>query len=301
MTYPAFIEIDGDHKDIVNNVTSAFPPYCDFQFSNLFSWSSTKHPTKISLINGNLLAEMKEYDTDRIITMFMGRNDVVKSICEILKTRPILERVPEDVVRILLDSQLKDLFYIVEDTGNHDYVVRLEDIVGLKGREYKSKRKSVRGFERLYGEHQVREIDPSDANAISLLRGVFEEVSRERGVGFEVLSDEFEAVNKLLVHAALYDIDILTVFYRDRLIGFTINEILHESPYKTALGCFGKSLRRFKGLFSYMEFITANYLLKKGIEHINLEEDMGFSGLEASKRLWRPDKMLRKYVVKLRC
>jgi hypothetical protein len=299
MTCPTFVEIEDLHKDVVNSITRDFPPYCDFQFSNLLSWSSTKYPTKISFLNGNLIVEMKEYDSDRVVTMFMGKHDVANSVHDILKTHPVLERVPEEVASVLINSPDKNSFCVTEDAGNHDYIIRLENIVDLKGRGYKSKRSCVERFQKLYPSHQIREINYSDSKTLSLLEDLFKDVAKEKEIGFEVLAEEFEAVEKLLVHADIFDIDILAVFYSERLVGFTINEILHESPYSTALGCFGKSLRKYKGLFAYMEFVTANYLLKRGLEYINLEEDLGFSGLEKSKSLWRPDKMLKKYIVKL--
>jgi len=296
----AFTEILPSHQSEVNLVTRGFPPYCDFQFSNMLSWSLPKQPTLISLQDNNLLVKMREYDTDRVVTMFMGKTNTVFNVYKAIQAHGVLERVPEEVADEITKSPEKDLFCVSEDTGNHDYIINLENIIKLAGRRYKSKRKSVSKFCSLYSAHSVQVLDPADKNTIFALRDLFRDIAEEKNIGFEILSDEFQAVVRLLSYSELLDINIMVVFYENKLVGFTINEVLHESPYKIALGCFGKSLRKYRGLFSYMEFVTAEYLLKQGTRYINLEEDMGFDGLKMSKVLWRPDKLLKKYIIKLR-
>jgi len=250
MEYPTFVEIEPQHKNIIDSITCEFPPYCDVQFSNLLSWSLHKHPTRFSLLDGNLLVEMKEYDTEHIITMFIGKHNAPEALKKVLEKRSVVERVPEEMFLDIINSPLRDYFSIEEDSTNNDNVLDLNKIIALSGNTLKSKRRSVHTFQRLYPNHQIVMIEPDYSKTMPVFECFFKEIAEEQGRNFDSLADELEAVGTLLKYQELFTLPIIGVTYGDKMIGFTINEILHNSPHQTALGCFGKGIRKYKGIFA---------------------------------------------------
>jgi len=69
-------------------------------------------------------------------------------------------------------------------------------------------------------------LEPSYKELMPLFEKFFREIAKEKGDEFEKLKDELDAVEKLLRHQKLFTLPILAVTYRNKLIGFTINEII---------------------------------------------------------------------------
>ncbi len=108
---------------------------------------------------------------------------------------------------------------------------------------------------------------------------------------------EFMAIRKLMAHSKHFKLHSYGVYFKGILIGFTVNEIVNKDYY---MGHFGKADLRYKGLTSYLEFLTAVEMKKHGVKYMNFEQDMGLNGLKHSKELWHPDHLLKKYSIRIK-
>jgi len=77
--------------------------------------------------------------------------------------------------------------------------------------------------------------------------------------------------------------------------GFIIGEEINDTTFALH---FAKGRRKFKGIYQYMYNQFANILPKK-YTHVNFEQDMGNLALKIAKASYHPERMVRKYRVRL--
>jgi hypothetical protein len=294
MTNLEFTELGPEHKVLFEKYTEGFAPYCDYSFSTQMNWSSPKHPTKVAIYKNNLVIQLKDFNTDKIVNLFIGKNDIIKSVTELLEEVDELSMIPEEIVKELLDTDKSESIYIEEDSVNYEYVLDLEKTATLKGRKLKQKRHRAKAFVRTYPEHTVEIVEKNHVILKDEIEQLILEWVDDRGIDKEMAQDEINAVKRLLEHAELFNLVIVCIRINGKLVAYTTNEIKGEMVH----GGFGKALRKFVGIYSYLEQLTARHLLERGAKYINLEQDLGLDGLRCSKQTWRPIKILKKYTIR---
>lgn len=282
------------HRDVIRTITKQLPPYCDFNFSNLYNWSFPSTPTAFFIHNNNLVIKMRDFTSNREIVSVCGISETYETIKHLLNEFDELRMIPEETVSPELHNDMN--FIIEEDRGNFDYIFLLEAIANLRGNKYKSKRQLVTKFERRYKDELSVKI--LDTNKVKTVRDILKLV-RSWGVAKRINKEdllfELNAIKRSLHLSKHLNILVIGLFYKNELIAFTINELLDSD---TAMGSFGKSDLKFKGATAYIEKITAGELLKRGYVYINFEQDLDFDGLRRSKISWRHIKFLKKYKVR---
>ena len=87
------------------------------------------------------------------------------------------------------------------------------------------------------------------------------------------------------------------VYRHGRLIGYSIIELL-SGGY--AMGHFAKCDTQFSGITHYLYQATARAMSDRGCRYLNMQEDLGITGLRTFKMLLRPIAFLKKYAVTCR-
>ena len=90
------------------------------------------------------------------------------------------------------------------------------------------------------------------------------------------------------------DLVSIGVFYDDKLIAFTINELVSRDY---CICHFMKGDNSFKGVYSYLVGETSKILLTTGRKYINFEQDLGLPNLRQSKKTFEPVGFLKKYTI----
>jgi hypothetical protein len=290
--FPKFKIVELSDKNDIDEITNAFQPYCDFNFSNIHNWSDPNNPTTYSIHNRNLIIKMVDFTTDRKIVSFLGKNKSLETALLLLKNNEELTMVPESSVsdKMRYESEL----IIEEDISNHDYILSLPDMVRLEGRKFKYKRRSINDFLRLYPNHKVSTIDISGKKAPDDLFDFLKRWKHLKRVSDEDTQREYIALERLIKNSKYYKMLNVGIYEGKNLIAFTINEIKGEY----AMGGFGKSDYTFNGLSDYMEYATAKILLMANCQFLNYEQDLGIPGLREHKSSWHPITMLKKYKIK---
>lgn len=289
-TYPNFIPLTIEHKDYIQDFHRGFRPYSDFNFISMLAWNVDGR-SQISTLNGNLIIKMPNYNSDELIVSILGDNLIDDTIEELLKSEKQLNLVPETVVK---NIKTKKKLKIIEDDTGHDYIFSLSKLSKLPGKDYKNKRKLQNRFIKEYGNsislHTNLDINEYKKDVDKLLKQWGREKSKE---DYEIKA-ELLAINKLLDFANEVDVIWTGLFLGDKLIGFSVNEIIN----KDYANChFHKTIPSYKYSDVYLTNETSKMLKSDGCKYINWEQDLGLEGLRLLKQSYKPTKYLKKYSI----
>lgn len=288
-----FRKIELTDKKRIDIIFSQFPPYCDFNFSNIYNWSSISKPTEIVFLNDNLVIKMKDFVHYHEVVSFIGNNNVDQTTDLLLSQFEELSMVPEECISD--NMRLREDLIIEEDRNNHDYVLSLKDLVDLSGNKFKSKRRKVKSFLENHPAHEVKVLDlKSDDVWKSIEDLTFLWNKLKRGKASDI-KNELNALKRQISLSNVCEIIFVGIYIDDKLIAFTTNEKKHGG---FAIGSFGKADYRYDGIFPYSEHVTAKHLHSLGCEFLNYEQDLGLDGLRKYKLSWKPVKFLKKYKIK---
>ncbi|OGC38514.1 hypothetical protein A3K42_00760 [candidate division WWE3 bacterium RBG_13_37_7] len=287
--YPEFKEVTLEDKELVESITKRFLPYCDFNFSNIYNWSSPKNPTRFSILNNNLVIKMKNFTDETEIVSFIGDTELINTIDTLLNEFTELSMIPSECIPPEFTEDAR--FIVEEDINNHDYIVSAQELVELKGNKYKTKRHWVKTFLKNCPV-KVEVITSPDAELTRKILLLTEKWSKVKNTN---VTDESHALERLLFTYHVYNLLFICMFDDGELIGFATNEIVRP---EYAIGSFGKAIISYKGIYQFLEHTAAKTLFDKGIKYLNIEQDLGKPGLRESKRSYRPVTLLKKYKIR---
>jgi hypothetical protein len=298
--FPNFKKIELTDKEDVEEFTSKFPPYSDFNFTSLWAWD-TNDERMFSELNGNLIVRFTDYETCEPFFSFLGTNEPERTSRELINfakksgVSPVLRFVPEESVAGLLESDL----LIEEDRDNFDYIFSISQLSTFSDIKYKAKMRGVNKFLTLYPNAVFKSeklINPILCeHVVNLLQKwtIKKESSLETyNLGFE---SEKKALRKIL-QMKNKNLLIFTCFLNDNLIGFEIDEIL---LHKYATSHFSKADISYNGIYDFLNMKLSQYLKNEGVEFCNWEQDLGIKNLRKSKMSYRPVNFLKKYRISL--
>jgi len=295
--FPDFKKLELSDKEGMNSIVWKFPPFSDFNFTSLYSYN-TEDDAEISTLNENLVIKFRDYITNEPFFSFLGINNVLETTKLLLQRSKSenfmnkLQLVPQTVIEA--DHKLTEFFNILEDPDNHDYILSVNELSEFSGGKFYDKRNLVNRFKRLYPDFKVKILDINDLvikQEIIDMFFVWEEKSQKIK---EDTQHEFIAIKRLLKASETLNLYIQGIYVEDRMIAFTIKEII-QSPY--SIIHFEKCDKSFEGISSILRLESAKFLKTNNIEFINFEQDLGIEGLKKAKQLWRPVNYLKKYII----
>lgn len=295
--FPACKLLDIDDRDEIERLTRPFPPYSDFNFVSLFCYDTTGD-CRISLLNGNLVVRFHDYVTLEPFYSFLGTQRVRDTVERLLeqadgeRIAPILRLVPGSVVESA-NGQLSDLV-VTEDPDSADYIIAAHELIELTSGRWRSKRKSANRFRRKHPHCVVSEMDLADHITQVQVQKLFETWAAKKRKSSAETQNEFAAMERIMRYSHRFHLLTVGAFLDGRLIGFTINEVVHDGHY---MGHFGKTDPDCTGISVVLESETAKAMTQLGIAHMNYQQDLGLDGLRIYKESWRPVHRLQKLVI----
>lgn len=299
-SFPKFKRLTLADKNTIEQYTKQYPPYSDFNFVSLWSWS-THESTYISTLHKNLVLRFHDYITHEPFYTFIGTKKVNATIKELMNFAqdkslpPNLKLIPE----ISLQTAPKSLFTnytVIEDRDNFDYVYLIDHAVRLRGNKLGPKRNFINRFKNSYQfTHKVLDLTDPDHQQ-DILR-LFEVWRKSRSRDPMEVQNELAAIKRVFKFLHFPNLLAVGVYIDGRLVAFSINEILSHG-YSTNL--FEKGDINFEGIFPYLRHITATYLAERGCQFLNHEQDLGIPGLRKSKLSYCPKFFLKKYTISLK-
>ncbi len=170
-----------------------------------------------------------------------------------------------------------------------DYIYHTEDLIGLKGNAYKTKRSEINQFRRAYPDYRIEILGSQHWDGIRALIDTWLK-NRIQYMTAEAIADFFytveqerRAIERALEHYAALDLRGLCLFIGDHLEGFTFGEritadvanVLVEKTNFAIPGAAQYLFREFTKTFA-------------DCTYINVGDDLGLENLRRVKMSYRP-------------
>ncbi|HQI70597.1 MAG TPA: phosphatidylglycerol lysyltransferase domain-containing protein [Bacteroidales bacterium] len=297
--FPQFKNLELTDKKEIENFTSQFLPYAEYQFATMCCWE-IHQPFQLSIINDNLLLKQTNCLTGEYFFSLAGLNNLSQTIKEVFsflshhKLPPVLRCMPDEMTSQLDRFQ----FRITEDRDNFDYIFNVTELFHAKGNRYKAYRHKSSAFIINYPDIDTRQIDLANNKIKDEIIRLFETWTKNKETDNKTCepSCELKALHKLLASAHEFKtLAALGVFDNEKMIAFSINDI-NDKKFMT--GLFWKANTDYKGIYQYLMKEIINLFHSKGIEFVNWESDLGIASLRRSKTDLHPAFFLKKYILK---
>ena len=294
--FPNFKKLELHDKEYVERITKKYLPYSDFNFISLYTWN-TDLGTHFSELHDNLVIQMKAYGTEKDLITFLGNNNIETTIDELLqyakeKNIPSLELIPESNIRN--HTGIYHKYHVEENRDQFDYIYNLSEMVNMEGRIYLKRRNMLRMFEKSYAE-TIMILDITKAKAQEEIVALCDDWTQKKKMENKQYDEnELIAIKRCFTLAETENLFCLGVYIDNRLVGFSIIEIL---PNDYCIFHYEKTDHTFKGITEFIKVNIAKHLLSKGIKFMNAEQDLGIEGLRRTKLSYNPATFLKKFTI----
>lgn len=293
--FPQFKALELSDKEAVEAHTKRFPPYSDFNFVSMWSWD-TKGEMRISQLNSNLVVRFTDYINGKPFFSFFGDNKVKETINTLIEyskenfNKNSLSLVPEHIINNLDANHGLNL---ESDVDAFDYVYEVGHLANMHNWSKHTSGKHVRSFSKNFPNYKVDHSFLSEVNKDDYLN-LFKKWAQNRKVSDAATKNEYTALNRIF-NDSLKDLRVVSLFIEDRLIGFTIYEIVSQDY---AISHFAKSDKSEHAAASdLLNWEEAKILNEQGIRYFNWEQDLGIIGLRKSKQKYNPSFLFKKFVI----
>lgn len=288
-----FHTINQSHIVELHNHYLKFEPYSDFNTLSL--WGYMVPGAKYSKLGDAIVYQFKDYNNNATYLSILGKKDSIELASRLVAQYGgslELYCVPETTLKHL--KGWVGLKYFEEDIDNHDYIFEVDRLARLLEVGKKDKRKLLRKFMNNFPDVVVEKLDHTTSAGQKAIASMFMEwVEQSESKSW---TNEFDALRREL-RTKSFSVVVLGAYYKNRLIGFTVNEV--EKNYYCQ-GHFGKADYNFPSLGLFLEVETAKYMQTHfESKYINLQQDMGIEGIRYYKQSLEPIRKLKKYNIKL--
>ncbi|NLB32726.1 MAG: DUF2156 domain-containing protein [Tissierellia bacterium] len=273
----------------------------EYLFSSLYMWRKLNN-IKYAVIDDVLIIEKNEEGKGTFYAQFFGyKKDNLTSIID-----ELIKRNLEFTDRDYLFGDVGDEFVddlkkytdfsidIVEDIDDSEYIYNTQDLIELKGKKYHSKKNHVNSFLKTYS-YDIKTINNENvkSDCMDLLHKWHEEVAVT--VDKEMLM-EIDAIKDLFRELHFFDLNSIAIYVDGDLAGFAVGEKVND---RMALIHVERGEIAYKGIYAFLnkQFLVESF---QDTEFVNRQEDTGNEGLRKAKKSYHPEKMIKKYLVKLK-
>lgn len=292
-TFPEFKLLSLSDKQAIETITKKFAPYSDYNFISMWSYN-VEGDFEISILFDNIIVCFRDYVTNEKVLSFFGKNKVNK-LCALLLDYTKKHNLPQElqlVPAIAVENTVnKQIFSIIEDPDNADFIYRVEDWAKLTKSVYGKKRNKVNQFKRSYPNYQVKILDLNEKSTKKEILHLFDIWATKKQLDTD---HEKTAVTRLLTDSQYLSLFSIGIYIEETLIGFIIAELVQKNY---ALLHYTKADHSYIGIFELLYTIFAQMILKKGYTFINREQDLGIVNLRNAKLSWNPLFFLKKYTI----
>lgn len=294
--FPEFKNLEVADRTEINQLTSKFSHYSDYQFPSLWAWD-LDGTVMISRDDRNIYFKFRDYLSGKHFYSFVGDEEIVESSRKLLrfaKTDGLseLRLIPEEIAQQLAKNTE---FSVEEDRDNFDYVIDVAKTLNNDNQD-KSKKRAIRDFMRLYPLHNFQRLDVARQETKRIIVSCAHKWTVKRDGNPDRLDNEIPAMERLISRQANIDLVVHGLFNERKLIGFSIEELIGDN---FAMGHFQRADYEYRGAFQFLDHLVNEYMLKRGVAEINIQQDVGDHKLRETKLKNSHFKFLRKYKVRL--
>ncbi|MBL7211207.1 MAG: DUF2156 domain-containing protein [Desulfobacteraceae bacterium] len=293
MVQDDFQPIEIQHKETFDHIFLQDPPETsELTFTNLFMWRHKYRPIWLQWEDCLLIILRPEADAPFGLPPVGpgNKSKALESLAEQLKQMTPAVRIcraSEDFVEAHVDH---DRYESLIDRDNSDYVYHGQDLIGLSGRRYHSKKNHLNRFLKNY-PFNYREMDRELVEGFLGMQEKWCQM-RECVESPELLSEDY-AIREALTHFEELDYRGGAVEINAEIEAFSLGEPLNPN---TAVIHIEKANPDIPGLY-----VAINQLFCKNawspMEYVNREQDLGIEGLRRAKESYHPHHMVNKYTL----
>ncbi len=295
--FPKFKKLELADKKDVEKFTSKYPPYSDFNFTNMWSWD-TRKKMSVSQLNKNLVVLFDDYVSNEPFLSFIGKNKVLETVVKLLqfskkrfKTN-VLKLIPEEIVYAL--KELKKIgLKVKSDRDSYDYVYSVSHLANMHNWPGHGSSKRIRQFTKKHPNHVVEQCPVGKIKKEEYL-ALFKKWAESKKIEDHFNLNEYKALERFL-QIENKKIEVVSVRIDSVLVGFTLYELL---PNNGAISHFLKADNCYhSGINDILSWEEAKHLFRKGVTYYNWEQDLGIPGLRFSKEKYSPSLLMKKFTI----
>ncbi|NMB70335.1 DUF2156 domain-containing protein [candidate division WWE3 bacterium] len=286
--FPEFKKIQLTDINTITGFTNGFPPFSDFNATSLICWNANRD-NSFSFLNNNLVIKIKDYLNEGYVYSILGTTQIDNSINTLFQEGiEVLSMTPEVCINSIENP---DTFEIQEDKDSFDYIINTHEFTKLSD---KNIRKKINKFINSNTNLETKIIDLSNRDQIETIINLNSTWGMSKDFSKAKIDEDFVSINSFINISDKINSLAVGIYINDKLVGFTLNELLNE---KWAMGHFGKSINDLKYCSLYCEYATEKELASRGIDFINIQQDAGLPGLRETKSGYHPAYYLKKYKI----
>lgn len=268
---------------------------CEITPLTLLIWEKYYHQ-KIAFFDDMLFVRLGE--GQNIIYLLPFAKDMKKAV-EILKKQALYDNIPlaflaaEGVRLDEFNLLFGEEFSQTESRDDFEYLYSTQKLSTLSGKAFHSKRNHISAFSKQYNWHYEA---INSTNLADVLK-----MADEWTAEMSALSDDAKSieVENAALKALLPQMDRLglkggCIKINDRVVAFSVGSPINDEVFDIHTE---KALTEYRTAYAVInrEFILNDLLDYK---YVNREDDMGIEGLRKAKLSYKPDILLKKYIIK---
>ena len=218
--------------------------------------------------------------------------DWKKIFAENIPAGTVFQFVPENLLEIW-QKVFGDDIEFESDRDFWDYILDMEKMSKLSGKDLKSFRNDKNYFEKNY-QHEVEEITPKIFDELLAFQIKAEKNLLERAGHEEFAENDDKNFKFALENWDKFNLSGFVVRADKKIVSYSIEEIIDE---KTIISPIAKADYNFRGANQFTYWYEAKINLERGFLEENICDDVGEENLRFFKERLQPKAMLKKFIV----
>jgi uncharacterized protein len=296
--FPTFKSIELTDREVIHDIFQAYrPETSELTFTNLYIWRE-HYKIQWSIHKDWLVAACEVGGRNCFSLPPVGpapRIEVTRLVLEWLKeekgiSEPVIERADQ---RLADEVRYSGLFAVAPSRDHFDYLYLAENLVKLSGNRYHGKKNHLNKFRKTYNWTY----EPLSRERIPACLEVSELWCKARRCSEDLdLMDEAIAVKSILENSEALDVKGGLILIDGKVEAFSLGEILGAD---TAVVHIEKANPDIPQLFVVINQQFVEHECQNA-KFVNREQDLGDEGLRQAKLSYHPERMVEKFILKLR-
>lgn len=287
--YPTFRPLTPEDKPAFDAVFAINPPQLsEYTFTNLYAWRRAYH-FELSQLGAHLLLA-SDREGQRSFFDPLGPPERREVMARVLSDDPAARfiRLPENTVTQLAGDPR---YCISADRDHFDYLYASDDLIRLRGNRYHAKRNLISGFKTAHPGYEYLQL--SEATRDECL-GFEERWCLERKCDDQTgLGVERVAVREMLNHFTAFGLSGGAIRLAGEMVAAALAERLNSLTLVLHM------LKAAPGVNGLYQTCLHDFLEHEAgaLPFVNLEQDLGLSGLRQAKLSYHPARLIEKYIL----
>ena len=268
---------------------------CEITPLTLLIWEKYYHQ-KIAFFDDMLFVRLGQGKD--IIYLLPFAKDMKKAI-KILKNQAKAENIPltilaADGVRFdEFNSIFSEEFSQFESRDDFEYLYFTQKLANLSGKAFHPKRNHIAAFTKQY-DWRYESISQSNVNDVLKMADEWTDQMAKIGGDAQSIMVENAALKTLLPQMETLNLKGGCIRVNGKVVAFSVGSPINDEVFDIHIE---KALNDYRTAYAVInrEFIL-NEL--KSYKYVNREDDMGIEGLRKAKLSYKPDILLKKYIIK---